>query len=280
MAGVEGNPPVGGPVAVTGASGQVGTLLRRRIAGSGGLVIALDRYADWAASIRGAEVVVHLAGTLQPKGGDSYASANVGTAEAVAAAVGGSSVRRIVFLSYVGAALDSANAYLRAKAEAEKTLINTGLEITILRCLHIYGPRENPGPTAGAFLAAGRRSVRVPGTGRQRIAPLYVGDVVEALLDAATRSEAPAGVFELGGPEEMTMDEFIGGLNGGQARIRHLPGSLARVLARLSPSLTPALIDLLLRDNVSASDPNKVAAEFRVSLNRFAEVWPDIAIES
>jgi uncharacterized protein YbjT (DUF2867 family) len=261
-----------GPIAITGASGQVGALLQERLAESQGRVVPLNRDGDWATPIRDAEVVVHLAGTLQPKGKDTYESANVATTEVVAAAARGSSVRRIVFLSYVGAAADSPNAYLRAKAEAEKTLIDSGVPTIIFRCLHIYGPPERPGPTAGAFLAKGRRSVPVPGTGRQRIAPLYVGDVASAVM-AATRPETPTGIFELGGPEEMTMDQFVRGLNGGETRIRHLPAPLARMLARLSPSLTPALMDLLLFDNVTSSDPNHVADQFGISLHRFDDVW-------
>ncbi len=268
------------PIAITGASGQVGMLLQERLAESQSSIIPLNRGADWAPSIGEAEVVVHLAGTLQPKGKDTYESANVVTTEAVAAAAQNSGVRRIVFLSYVGAALDSANAYLRAKAQAEKALVDSGVPITIFRCLHIYGPPERPGPTADAFLANGRRRVPVPGTGEQRIAPLYIGDVVSAVLCAATRPDAPTGVFELGGPEEMTMDLFVRSLNGGQVRIRHIPASLARVLARLSPSLTPALMDLLLCDNVTSSDPNQVAAEFGFSLRRFGDVWPIAGTEA
>jgi len=262
------------PIAITGASGQVGTLLQERLAESQSSAIPLNRGTDWASSIREAEVVVHLAGTLQPKGKDTYESANVATADAVAAAAQGSGVKRIVFLSYVGAAMDSANPYLRAKAQAEKALSDSGVPTTIFRCLHIYGPPERPGSTAAAFLANGRRPVLVPGTGGQRIAPLYVGDVISAVLGAATLPDAPTGIFELGGPEEMTMDQFVHHLNGGQVRIRHLPASLARVLARLSPSLTPALMDLLLCDNVTSSDPGRVAAEFSFSLHRVEDVWP------
>ena len=95
------------PIAITGASGQVGTLLQERLAESQSSVIPLNRGADWAQSIGEAEVVVHLAGTLQPKGKDTYESANVVPTEAVAAAAQNSGVRRIVFLSYVGAATAS-----------------------------------------------------------------------------------------------------------------------------------------------------------------------------
>jgi NADH dehydrogenase len=261
-------------VAITGASGQVGTLLAAKLGAAGIEVTPLGRGDDWAAAIAGADAVAALAGTLQPGRGDDYRSANVETAAraAEAARVGG--VGRIAFLSYVGAEADSANAYLRAKHEAEALLAASGVPTTVFRCLHIYGPPEHPGPTAGAFIARGPRKVIVPGNGTQRIAPLYIDDVATALASALSAPGAPTGVFELGGPEEVSMDDFVRTVNGGEARIRHLPAPLARISARLSAALTPALIDLLLRDNVTATDPAAVGAKFGFTPTRLADVWP------
>jgi NAD(P)H dehydrogenase (quinone) len=262
-----------GPIAVTGASGQVGTLLGERLEAAGRTAVPLGRGDDWEEGIRGAESVVHLAGTLRPRGGESYESANVETARRVAVAVRGSSVRRIVFLSYVGASLSSPNPYLRAKATAEHALQNTGVGTTVFRCLHVYGPPDRPGPTAGSFLAKKGKAVVVPGSGRQRIQPLYAGDVVSAVFDAATREEAPSGVFELGGPDEMTMDELVLALNGPATKIRHLPAPGARLAAHLAPSLTPALMELLLVDNVTATPAAEVGEKFGFEPHRLREVW-------
>lgn len=186
-----------GPIAITGASGQVGTLLRERLADAPNEFRALDQGDDWAAAIRGAQAVVHLAGTLQPKGDNTYEAANVTTTETVASAASDAHVDRIVFLSYLGADPGSSNAYLAS----------------------------------------------------------------------------PAGTFDLAGPDRMSMDELVRRVNGGEVRMRHLPGTVARLLARLSPVLTPALIDLLVRDNVPPGDPGETAARFGVTLHRFPEVW-------
>jgi NADH dehydrogenase len=268
--------PEGTPqrVAITGASGQVGTLLAAKLAAAGVEVTPLGRGDDWAAGIAGADAVAAPAGTLQPGRGDDYRSANVETAARTAEAARAGGVERLACLSYVGAAPDSANAYLRSKYEAEELLVASGVPTTIFRCVHIFGPPEHPGPTAGAFIATGRRKVIVPGNGRQRIAPLYIDDVATALAAALTDAYAPTGIFELGGPEEMSMDDFVRAVNGGAARMRHLPAPLARISARLSSVLTPALMDLLLRDNVAAGDPAEVGAKFGFTPTRLAEVWP------
>jgi nucleoside-diphosphate-sugar epimerase len=144
---------------------------------------------------------------------------------------------------------------------------------TILRCLHIYGPPERPGPTAGAFQAKGGRALIVPGSGRQRIQPLFVGDAVSAVEFAATRGEAPTGTFDLGGPEEMSMDEFVGAINGGEAKTRHLPSPVARLAARAAPSLTPALMDLLLTDNVTSTPASEMGERFGFTPHRLGEIW-------
>lgn len=259
-------------VAVTGASGQVGTLLLRRLAERGEVARALNRGERWAPAIAGADAVVHLAGTLQPRRSESYEEANVEPTATVATAVRGAGVGRVVFLSYVGADAASANAYLRAKAAAERLLEQTGVPTTIFRCLHVYGPPEAPGPTAGAFLAKGGRSVLVLGSGRQAIEPLFIGDVVAAILGALAPA-APSGVFELAGPERMSFDEFVAALNPPGTRLRHLPAALARPLAHLAPKLTPALVDLLLADNVAATPAAETAARFGFTPHRLAEVW-------
>jgi nucleoside-diphosphate-sugar epimerase len=115
--------------------------------------------------------------------------------------------------------------------------------------------------------------VTVPGSGRQLIEPLYIGDVVDAVLAAIGRDDAPTGIFDLGGPDRMTMDDFVRGLNSPDVRIRHIPPRLARVVARLSPSLTPALMDLLLRDNVIGKPPAETGRLFGLTPHHLADVW-------
>src|SRR5262249_34815854 len=139
-------------IAVTGAFGQVGTLVCRRLVEKEIEVLPLHKGDDWPDAIGRSEAGIHLAGTPPPKGRDSEDSANVETTATVAAAARQSHVGRLVFLSYVGADAGSSNAYLRSKALAERLLLESGIPTTVFRCLHIYGPPDSPGPTAGAFI--------------------------------------------------------------------------------------------------------------------------------
>jgi nucleoside-diphosphate-sugar epimerase len=261
-------------IAITGASGQVGTLLRKHLVDALVEQLPLGHGDDWPAAIASAGAVAHLAGTLQPKGSNTYEAANVQTTRTVAEAAKTSGIERIAFLSYVGASLESPNAYLRSKAQAERILIETGVPTTIVRCVHIFGTPSRPGPMAGAFLRPRRGPVRVPGDGRQRITPLYIGDVVDVVQRALLAPRPPTGIFELVGPRQMSMDEFVRALNGGEVKLSHLPAPVARIAARVSPSLTPALMDLMLADNVLTGAVPSAAEAFGVDPTPIERVWP------
>ncbi|MCI0549112.1 MAG: NAD-dependent epimerase/dehydratase family protein [Candidatus Rokubacteria bacterium] len=267
---------------MTGADGQIGRALLTRLEEQGVGAVAIVRQrarvpgattvvarlgsTQAAAAIAEAEQVVHLAGTLRPAAGNSYRAANVATAEAVAAAVRGSRVRRVLFLSYVGAREGARNEYLDSKAAAESALMASGTPVVIFRCTHIIGSPEWPGPTAAALMAPPARPVTVLGNGRNIIAPVHRDDVVRALL--AALSEDGRGVYDLAGPELMTMDELVRVLNREpRVRIRHVPAWIAA----LRPSLPRALIEVMAGDSVG--DSSRALARFRLKLTSLRSVW-------
>jgi hypothetical protein len=85
-------------VAITRASGQVGTLLGAKLAAAGVELTPLGRADDWAAGIAGADAVAALAGTLKPGHGDNFHAVNVETAARTAEAARAGGVGRIAFL--------------------------------------------------------------------------------------------------------------------------------------------------------------------------------------
>jgi NADH dehydrogenase len=260
-----------GTIAITGAGGHVGRTLQAHLAGLPNDIRPLGRTDDLFAALRDAEVVVHLAGTLAPAKGDTYESANLETARAVAAAVAGSEVQRIIDTSYVDADPDAENAYLRAKGMGERALAETGVPLLVVRCPWIFGPAEDPGPSFAPFLAHGGRAVTVIGRGDQRIAPVYVEDVAEALTRSAVEPAAPTGTYALAGPEELTLDEMVELLNGAGVRERHVPPSVSRLLAHLVPELNPTLVDVLLRDSLPHDPP--LAPEVGMALRGPTDVF-------
>jgi NADH dehydrogenase len=258
---------------VTGASGQVGTALLERLGRLPNEVRAVGRSDDLATAFGGADAVVHLAGTLQPRKPNTYRAANLDTALATSAALARMPTSRVVFLSFITASVDASNSYLRYKAQAEAALRASGVPAVVFRCDHIYGPPSDPGPTASALLAKSGR-VTLLGDGHQRLAPLYRDDVVEAIVRAALDPDTPTGSFELAGPDTMTVEDFARLVNSDPVRIRRTPATLARILARVVPSLTPELVDVMLADAVPTEDVAATAATFGVDLHAVVDVWP------
>jgi len=62
------------------------------------------------------------------------------------------------------------------------------------------------------------------GNGKQRVAPVYLGDIVAAIESAIMSGQA--GTFDLQGPEEMSFDDLVRLLNGtADVSITHIPFS-------------------------------------------------------
>ena len=276
-------------VLITGASGQVGRALIKSLVSKGTQPTALIRKAvplegcsiipDWlfsdraTAKIAHARAIVHLAGTLNPPDGD-YEAANVLPARRVADALKTGRAQRLVFLSYVGASEHSANQYLATKAQAERVLRETEVPLTIFRCSHIIGLPADPGPTAAAFVARNKNSVQVLGNGMQRIAPLYLGDVVQAI--EASLLSGHDGAYDLQGPDEMTFDDLVRLVNPGSSiKIFHVPAVAARILTYVGLGFPAPLIDVLVHD--SLSNHPTAAAVFGVPLTHLSEVWTKAA---
>ena len=258
-----------GPVAITGAGGHVGRALRRRLADRPNPVRALGRSDDWSAAIRDADAVVHLAGTLQPRRPDTYETANVATAQRCLDAVVGSSARRLVFLSYVGADPAADNPYLRTKGRAEQLVGDADVASVVLRSTLVYGDADDIGPSFATYRTRPGGTVWVLGDGRQRVAPIHVDDLADLII-AALDPAAPTGTFDVSGPAVYTLDAFVGRVNPPGVTIRHLPAAAARLLAHVVPQLTPALVDVLTGDSVTDSDPDEVAGRFGVTLHDVA----------
>jgi nucleoside-diphosphate-sugar epimerase len=86
-----------------------------------------------------------------------------------------------------------------------------GIPASVLRLTNTYGPRMRIKDARQTFLGIWIRNllkekpIQVFGDGRQRRDYNYVDDVVDALLLAATRSEAAGKIFNLGAPDPLSL---------------------------------------------------------------------------
>ena len=248
---------------VTGAGGFIGAALCRALAADGASVTGIDvaeraagtveasgatfRRGDVtdAAAMRnalsGADLVVHTAAFIHEGGAmDEFVALNLGGTIALLDAAREAGVERFVHLSsvvvygYEDESLQDEDAPLRAvgipyldtKSSSDRVARRGGA--VVIRPGDVYGPDSVPWTLRPLELAAsGRLAVPAPGT--QRMLPVYIDDLVEAILLGALRGE-PGRAYAAWSGEEVTFKEYFDGLAalvGGRCRV--LPAPLMRV---------------------------------------------------
>lgn len=224
--------------AVVREPGQVAGL--RRLGAKVALLEATDS-DGLAAAMEGVFTACSLTGGLWPRPGEDPYAAVVEPARVFLAAAAAAGVRRVVVCSpaAVGTSAPPANAHLAAKAEVERMVAASGLEHAILRCAHVLGPGGRL-----VELLAGPAPVPVPGDGRQRVAPVWVGDVAAAIAAADDAVELSA-TWSLAGPDEVAFDDLVDAVQGAPVAKRHLDGEAG--------PLTPTQLEVLAAD--SLADP-------------------------
>jgi uncharacterized protein YbjT (DUF2867 family) len=220
--------------------------------------------ASVEAAMRDSHVAINLVGILAEGGAQRFDAVQAQGAGAVARAASAIGAR-MVHISAIGADENSPSRYARSKAAGEKAVLSTIPSATIFRPSLVFGPEDQ---FTNRFAALARMSPGVPLIGGDtRMQPVYVGDVATAIADAVDGKTNAGSVYELGGPEVLTMREIIEIILETIERKRMLlpvPFGLAKLQALLlqfAPGplkLTPDQVALLRIDNV-VSDAAKAA---------------------
>ncbi len=198
----------------------------------------------WAGRLRGAQIeaVVNCVGILMPSRGQSCERVHTqGPIELFrgAAQAGG---RHIVQVSALGVGADAeslATPYLHSKLLADDALAGLPLEWAVLRPSLVYGPRSQ---SAALFATlASLPLISLPGRGAQRVQPIHVYELAEAITRLVEQPDCVGSVFELGGPVELSYREMLAhyrsALQLGDALWLPLPMPLMRLTAWLAEAL-------------------------------------------
>jgi NADH dehydrogenase len=269
-----------GPILVTGANGQLGRRLLRRLQereprrsaravvrsqraadslrDSGADVRVVD-YADagaLAAAAAGCDAAVHLVGILKETRGNRYADAHERASAALAQAAERARLRRIVCVSILGSRPDSPNACLASKGRGEEILLKGAVPAVILRVPMVLGPGDPASQALARQARAGR--VRLVRGGATREQPIAADDLVEAIVAALFRDGIAPAALDLAGPESLSHRELVeraARVLGTQVSVAGVPLALVQAFAWLAakgmaePPLTPAMLGVLEHDD-------------------------------
>ena len=241
-------------VLVTGGDGFIGRNLCGELVSRGHDVTVLSRhpdatelsdgvrttagdvttYASIEAAFDGQDAVVNLVALsplFEPKGGNRMHDVvhRQGTENVIRAAEE-RGVRRLVQLSALGADPDGPTAYLRAKGRAEAAVRESALDWVIFRPSVVFGDGSE-------FLSFTRMLAPpyltpLPGGGKTRFQPVWVGDFVPMVADAVTDDRRVGETYEIGGPEVLTLADVARHIHASEGRptnVVPIPMSLARL---------------------------------------------------
>ena len=184
-----------------------------------------------------------------------------GTAALAEAAVE-AGVRKLVYLSGVGADPGSARTWYRAKGLAEASVRDSGLEHVIVRPSWVYGPEDR---SLNRFIALIRGIPFVfpqLGDGAGRITPIHVDDLADLVCEATLGSAGDGLTLEAGGPEILSLDDVVRTAMtalGRRRAILHIPEGLIKLAAACAERLPGQIlsrdaVDFATQDGIADSD--------------------------
>ena len=196
-----------------------------------------------------------------PRRGNTFERVDYGGTRSLIDAAKPAGVRHFVLISGVNAEQDAPYHWLRFKWLEEQHLVQSGLPYTAFRPSWVYGPGD---VSLNRFLGFARFLPFIPiiGNGKTRIAPVFVNDVAAHVVAASGRGPKSA-IFELGGPEVLTMDDVVKRalqVSGKKRFLFHQPVWLMKAVATVArllpgPPLTPDAIDFITMDGLTNNTP-------------------------
>jgi NADH dehydrogenase len=152
-------------------------------------------------AVQGSDAVINLVGAFKDM--QAVQADGAGHVAAAAKAAGASA---LIHVSAIGADRESASAYGRSKGDGEAAVRAAFADAAILRPSILFGREDH---FINRFAAMMRMAPVVPVIApNARFQPAYVGDLADAVV-AALDSNAAGKVFEIGGPQVLTMRELL-----------------------------------------------------------------------
>jgi uncharacterized protein YbjT (DUF2867 family) len=220
-------------ICVLGGTGFVGSHLLARLARDGHRVRALTRNRDrhrpllvlpglelvefdvhdaamLAEVLRGHDLVINLIGILNETGGGArFRRVHAELTRKVVAACRSAGVPRLLQMSSLRADEGAPSEYLRTKGLAERYVREEAGAVawTIFRPSVIFGPGDG---FMNRFAGLLRLFPVLPlARARARFAPVYIGDVVEAMVRSICNPATHGRAYELCGPEVLSLAELV-----------------------------------------------------------------------
>lgn len=176
------------------------------------LEVAVSSLADersLRAAMVGVEIIFHLAGAEWRGAQASLMQVDIQGTRQVVRAAQDAGVKRIYYLSHLGADRASAYPVMKAKGIAEEFIRESGLDYTILRSAIVFGQQDGFTTGIASILLSIPLFFLLPGSGNVLLQPLWIEDLVTCMVWSLENQETLNRTIEIGGPEFLSFRQIV-----------------------------------------------------------------------
>lgn len=164
--------------------------------------LSLNQAVKWA------DVVIHLAGVTHTNNQSLYYRINTEGTKNLISACEKNGIKNFLFMSSRTAS-PSGGAYAHSKFLAEQALKSSTLNWVILQPAEVYGASNNEAIARLINFMKRTKLAPVLIGDQYRLCPLYVDDVVAAIVAILQKNSYPKKIYVLAGPEELTYNQLV-----------------------------------------------------------------------
>ena len=284
-------------IVITGANGHIGQRLIKKMATDYDVraLVRTDKAAQMLGNSAADEVrivdytselamtralegcigVVHLIGIIRESHNSTYIDAHENATRALRHASEIIGIRKVVYLSVLGAAVDSGNACFSSKAKAERILTESVVSSSILRVPMVLGANDH---ASRALAKRASSTIAFAFRASSLEQPIDVDDVIAAVI--ACMESSIAGVMCLAGPGSLSR-RVLFECAGFRGLLISLPMWLGMTVAGLlewasdNPPITRAMLGVL--DHDDNIDVDACAQKLGITLTSLDETLKKIA---
>ena len=279
-------------VAITGATGFVGSHLALRLISEGpevvrlarrprandeGFVVSLDNVDQLANAFAGCRAVAHCAGINREVGEETYQRIHIDATRNIVEAARRVGVEKIVLMSFLRARPDCGSPYHESKWAAEEIVRESGLDYTIIKAGVVYGRGDHMlDHLSHAFHTF--PIFALVGLKEQTVRPLAIEDLVHVMRASLIDRRLKRQTIALLGPEEIYLREAVrrvAEVVGKQPVMFPLPAWCHRLMARVFectmkvPLVSLAQVQILSEGVVEPASPVSAVPYDLVPTRRF-----------
>ena len=212
-------------IVVTGASGFIAKNLRKYLSEQNIELISISRNdfknfkneikiisenyeeKNILKKIKNSDVLIHLVGIGKQSVSSDYDMINTDLTKHVVNLSKKARIKKIIFLSGLGVSSNTALGYFISKYNAEKQIIDSGLDFTIFRPSYIVGKDDLLSRNLKNQIKSGE--IIIPGSGTYSIQPIHVSDVVKVIFESLSQLKFNNKFFDLVGPDFVTFEKYV-----------------------------------------------------------------------